>query len=506
MTAGAVRSEPTVKIGPSRTRSTAVVLASLTVGAIVVAAVPGGLLGDAALGLLVLAVVTVFWQFRARPSVIVGVLIGWFSVQKMAAILVAPYVPSSATIHVLLIKEFMYLAVPLVGAAAYVLASRAAPNLWKQALRLAIRMNAADVGALALLAIVGFSFLLSSAPEPERFTYARRLGSLPLIYLGARLLPAQPSEFRLSTLFLAAAATGVAIFGLVEFLVGRGLWVQLLQVGEFQRDLIAGHVLPPRSFLIDGMPANWTTHFAGVPIRRLVSLYAEPTTLSSFLALSLALTPSLEAATGFRRRWSLAYAAVVSAALVLTLGKGGLLTILVVGLVVAARPARRSFLQLAAGIGAVVIIVAIVGSQLPINVDRHAGGLLSGLESLVAHPMGLGIGATGGFGADSGIGTDSTIGVLASQLGLLGLAAWTVFVLGLARELLPTAPCRAFRLFDGECTLPYALSGAMLGLFAVSLFSESATGLLGNAFYFLVAGWALVAAPMRDPLAGRAGG
>ena len=34
----------------------------------------------------------------------------------------------------------------------------------------------------------------------------------------------------------------------------------------------------------------------------------------------------------------------------------------------------------------------------------------------------------------------------------------------------------------------------MLGLFIVSWVSESASGLLGNAFYFLFAGWALALA------------
>ena len=42
--------------------------------------------------------------------------------------------------------------------------------------------------------------------------------------------------------------------------------------------------------------------------------------------------------------------------------------------------------------------------------------------------------------------------------------------------------------------LPLVLAGAMLGLFIVSWVSESASGLLGNAFYLLFAGWAVALA------------
>jgi hypothetical protein len=45
------------------------------------------------------------------------------------------------------------------------------------------------------------------------------------------------------------------------------------------------------------------------------------------------------------------------------------------------------------------------------------------------------------------------------------------------------------------------LAGAMLGLFLMSFVSESASGLLGNAPYFIFAGWMLaLALPVSDRL------
>jgi hypothetical protein len=45
------------------------------------------------------------------------------------------------------------------------------------------------------------------------------------------------------------------------------------------------------------------------------------------------------------------------------------------------------------------------------------------------------------------------------------------------------------------------LAGAMLGLFLTSFLSESASGLLGNAPYFIFAGWMLaLALPVADRL------
>ena len=77
--------------------------------------------------------------------------------------------------------------------------------------------------------------------------------------------------------------------------------------------------------------------------------------------------------------------------------------------------------------------------------------------------------------------------MLAAQTGVLGFGLYVFFFAAVITSLV----IAAWRQSGLRADLPLALAGAMFGLFVVSWVSESASGLLGNAFYFLFAGWAL---------------
>ena len=74
---------------------------------------------------------------------------------------------------------------------------------------------------------------------------------------------------------------------------------------------------------------------------------------------------------------------------------------------------------------ALAVVALVVGSFIPgigPNIRDHVGGLFTGAFQLLTHPLGSGLGSTGFWGANTDVGTDSTAGVIASQLGIPGIA------------------------------------------------------------------------------------
>jgi hypothetical protein len=122
--------------------------------------------------------------------------------------------------------------------------------------------------------------------------------------------------------------------------------------------------------------------------------------------------------------------------------------------------------------------------------STHLRGLTSGLEEMVDTPLGRGLGATGNWGRTVGAGNESTAGVVAAQLGIVGFVLYVGFFAAVIVSLISAS----WKQTGLRSDLPLVLAGAMLGLFIVSWVSESASGLLGNAFYLLFAGWLLALA------------
>jgi hypothetical protein len=109
---------------------------------------------------------------------------------------------------------------------------------------------------------------------------------------------------------------------------------------------------------------------------------------------------------------------------------------------------------------------------------------------MVDHPLGRGLGATGNWSGKPGTTNESTLGVVAAQTGVLGFVLYGAFFVTAIASLVGAT----WRRTGIEADMALALAGAMFGLFVVSWVSESASGLLGNGFYLLFAGWALALA------------
>jgi hypothetical protein len=485
------------------------------------------------------------------PALFIGVIVLWFSSQRMVVALVAPHVSADLVRLLLTYKEGFYLILVASGVVSisirHLRGERALPALL-----------AADMVAFAFLGWLALVFIADPQSSSAELTYLRRFAAPVLLYVGGRLLIARRDELIDSARLLLAVAVGVAAFGLIErFVFDITFWQDTVEASTFYGKQVESGLLPE----------NWTVIYRGVPdgifiamplevpVRRLVSTYLEPTTLSSLLALALlllVLVPDLALRRGRPlTRILVALAALaIGVAIVATLSRGGMVTFLAGTLFVLAVRWLRSpgrhlsvpqpllLMPLVAliGFGAAITTFANVpgresikdvlstravsgltdepapsvpqppvpaetGAPLPeIEVhppgstadaaNKHLRGLTSGLEEMVDHPLGRGLGATGNWSGKPGTANESTLGVVAAQTGVLGFVLYAGFFATVIASLVGAA----WRRTGMEADLALALAGAMFGLFVVSWVSESASGLLGNAFYLLFAGWALALA------------
>jgi len=481
------------------------------------------------------------------PALFIAVIIIWFALQRFVVALLASHIDADLVRLLLTYKEGFYLILLAVGAITvavrHLRGERAIPALF-----------AADVVAIAFLGWLAVVFISDPHTSTPELTYLRRFAAPLLLYAGGRLLIARREQMVDSMRLFVAIAVGVAGFGLVErFILDISFWRDTVDATTFYGKQVESGLLP----------LNWTVIYRGVPdgifialplqepVRRLVSTYLEPTTLSSLLALALlllVLMPEL----AWNRSGPLLKTAVAAAivalgiAAVATLSRGGMVTfVAATGFVLAVRWIRRSDWRLSVPLPVLLVpLLAIMGlgaaltsfdnvpakgtvrdvlatravsglSDEPASTDtqpppagtdgplkeigvhppgstadaasKHLRGLTSGLEEMLTKPLGRGLGATGNWSGTPGSTNESTLGVISAQLGIIGFVLYCAFFAAVIAGLVAAAWNRSGIWSD----IPLVLAGAMLGLFIVSCVSESASGILGNAFYLLFAGWAL---------------
>ena len=277
---------------------------------------------------LVLLFAVAVATFRT-PALFVGVIILWFALQRLVVALIAPHVSPDLVRLLLTYKEGFYAILLAAGAASVAMRQLRG----ERALPVVLAADFIALGFLAWLALVFISDPQSSSPE---LTYARRFAAPVLFYLGGRLLIPRREQLLESVKLLLAVAAAVALFGLLErFALDVGFWRSTVEATTFYEKQVESGLLPE----------NWTVIYRGVPdgifislplevpVRRLVSTYLEPTTLSSFLAFALLLlvfVPDL----AWRRGGTFSRAAVAVAifalgiAVLATLSRGGMVTFL----------------------------------------------------------------------------------------------------------------------------------------------------------------------------------
>jgi hypothetical protein len=533
------------------------VLTALFVGPLLIAVAVFNDPVPAVWAVLVLDLVALFTfavATHSRPALFLGVLFFWFGLQRIFIAILSPHVDADSVRLLLTYKEGFTLILPAAAAGGVYLR-------WKMGEAALTLLVLTDALAVAWLSLLVVHFVLAGDPSTPELTYARRFAAPVLLYLGGRMLVPLAGQLTQSLNLLVAIAIAVAVFGLVErFALGVGFWATTIDAATFYEQQVRSGLLPE----------NWTVIYRGVPdgifialplevpVRRLVSTFLEPTTLGTFLAFALILlllVPGLGTElTANRKRLALAGVLILTLALVATLSRGGMLTVLAAGaLFVGVRilQGRGSSQGLPLLLGAAVALILSAGvaittfssfpgdeavrslletrgvsglaaepvssaepgdgappapdTQQPGELEeievhppgstaegasKHVDGLESGLDHMLGDPLGAGLGAAGNWSSSPEAGGESAVGVVAAQLGAAGLLLY----LGLSISAVVSLVVVAWRCRDPLGDVALATAGALFGLLVVSFVTESAFGLLGNAPYFIFGGWVLAIA------------
>jgi len=220
----------------------------------------------------------------------------------------------------------------------------------------------------------------------------------------------------------------VAIFGLVERFVGLNVW-QTLNISRLW-------LMKGIGTNVWGIPNNWYSAelIGGYPIRRMVSTFADPVNLGTFLFAAFMIA-------WYQKDKILTI--TLGLCCVLTVSKGALLGFLVFTVVyVWQRKKYRVFLPLMG-------VVALVGGLYFISysltsttgsVAIHLSGFFSAFDVFRTNPLGLGVGNVGVLAwmfneslLDSSV-SETGIGMIIAQLGIVGISVYIFFFtkLGLA--------------------------------------------------------------------------
>ena len=213
----------------------------------------------------------------------------------------------------------------------------------------------------------------------------------------------------------------VVIFGLVERFVGLRIWQSLGITRLWYLKGISTNTV--------GVPLNWFSSeiIRGSNLRRMVSSFADPVNLGSFLFASFVIS-------WYRRNKVLTSFLLVCA--VLTISKGALLGFLIFIMVYFWESKRNRIIIPIVSLLALFIGIRFVNFSLTSSngsIVVHTMGLLNSFSVLITHPFGLGIGNVGVLAGlfndslfNSGV-SETGIGMIIAQLGIVGLIAYIVF-------------------------------------------------------------------------------
>lgn len=342
----------------------------------------------------------------------------------------------------------------LVGLVAAIAAVGAVPGVtWSDRLALAYA-----------LVVVAYLLIPQSWLDGDATTrgelLALRHHLLPIAaYALGRLVILEPRWWRRIGLAIVGVACGVAVLGLVDvYLVPLQWWRESGVPGWF------GEQLDLAYRCLSGLPENWILNTGDEerPLRRLVSTFLSPLASAYLLVVALLLLVAARP-----RRWTLAAAAVVYAGLLWTHTRAALIG-LAVGLGVLAL-VRREWRPAVLALGSVAVSVAFVavfptigpttsytqtelqclranaaavGGEVdedPLTGDdastrSHLRSLRDGLETVLRHPQGYGLGNAGVVASRTGVeikAGESTYTELGVDTGVVGLVAFIGFLMAL---------------------------------------------------------------------------
>lgn len=294
-------------------------------------------------------------------------------------------------------------------------------------------------------------------------------------WLGRFGLGKSDYDLQFYLLFVIKLAFVVSVFGLIErIFFTNEIWMSL-GAQEYFNKKFGGALFS--YFTIDGLPAHWYSYIGENYYRRLVGTVGDATSLSRFLSLPVLIlliyniNLLIKGKLDYRVVFLLA---LTASAMILTIGRGGVL-IVVIGLGIylfrVTKPLFFIFLALL-----IILITPMIEYNYG-NLVRHLTGLYGGFDVMSQYPLGIGLGTTGQMAAVySSVDVkfhvlESYIGALSSQLGFLGLFSYVSFFLLAVISML-----RSSNMNPTKNSMIYATLGvaSVVGIFLTSLLAQSA--------------------------------
>lgn len=429
---------------------------------------------------MLVLVLVIAWNARRQPFFVFTVILFWLLLQN---IVLAPLskLLAPSTIRLLIgTKELLFLLIALssvlhFGGRLIIRGKGGFVVLWS------------DIIGLCFILILIVAFVRSGGyPFLSRAAYLRSYAILPLCYFIGRSLPLEEKGLERAFRLTVRAAVFLSVFGFVELmLMNDSFWKKAGIVEFYAAKGMEAWVGAGRFF------ANWHSWDFGFPLRRMISLILEPTTLGEFLALATLLAAFSGLFIGLKRSVMLL---ILLLGLVYCFGKGGWVIFMVGTFMIVLKTNKR----LAVGLGVLFLVFGILFIYYNIQskgaVPIHVRGFSEGVRSAVHHPLGTGLGSGGVYSALFALkrslpAKESTLGSMLVQTGLPGTLAYVLFffalIIQLSRLARPDAPSPDL---SPVRLAARALSGCLAGIFLVTFFSESAVGVIGTGVFLVIAG------------------
>lgn len=249
----------------------------------------------------------------------------------------------------------------------------------------------------------------------------------PFLFLLLGLLASRTSAARTYAALLVRLGMVVVVFGFFERFTHFWLWVPLDTLWEKKNIPVdpATH-LPPNFFSSEQL--------GGHQLRRMVSSFADPVNLGTFLFVVFV------AAWFLHRRVAVVLAVIAS---ILSISKGALLGLLMFAFFRTRylQSSTAAFLSASAAGAMGLAFFVYTESHSTGSTAAHIHGLTMALAQLPTHPLGHGMGGTGVlaglFSADTTtVSSESGLGVIIGQLGVIGVGIFVVFFVMLTRACL----------------------------------------------------------------------
>lgn len=220
--------------------------------------------------------------------------------------------------------------------------------------------------------------------------------------------------------YISYIALFVVLFGIVERYLLRDIWVYFNLA-----DLWSKKGIPINP--VTNLPANFYSSemVNGQQLRRMVSSFADPVNLGTFLFF------------GFIAAWFLKkriLSVLLLASIFMAVSKGAMLGLLVFAVIWSYyKLSKTAFTAVLTGsglVGVAFIVYSLTNSTM--SMLAHVNGFTASLKEMVIHPLGRGLGNIGvlaglyGTNAESDI-TETGLGMVIGQLGVIGFVLYIAF-------------------------------------------------------------------------------